>query len=61
MTSSSWGRLNFLSRLRKNKLCCAFFLMESMWAVHFKSREMVDPRNRKVSTVDTVLLSMIYR
>ncbi len=43
--SSSCGRLNFLSWRRKNNLCWAFFTMDSMWLSHFRSCEMVGPRN----------------
>lgn len=32
-----------------------------MWEFHFSYREIVDPRNLKVSTVDTVLLRMVWR
>ena len=33
----------------------------SLWEVHFRSREIVNPRNLKVSTVDTVLLRMLSK
>lgn len=40
------GRLNLLSCRRKYNLRWAYSWKESMWEVHFRSIEMVDPRNR---------------
>ncbi len=57
--SSSCGRLNFLSWRRKYNLCWAFFTMESMWSSHFRSWEMVVPRNLSDSTAVTVLFMMV--
>ncbi len=57
--SSSCGRLNFLRWRRKYNLCWAVFTMESMWVSHFRSCEMVLPRNMNVSTVITVLFMMV--
>ncbi len=54
--SSSCGRLNFLSWRRKYNLCWAFFTMDSMRVSHFRSWEMVVPRNLNDSTAVTVLL-----
>ncbi|MEQ2175082.1 hypothetical protein GOODEAATRI_014567 [Goodea atripinnis] len=59
MTSSSCGRLNFLSCLRKYSLCWAFFQTVSMCEDHLRSSEMVVPKNLKWSTADTVLLRMV--
>ncbi len=56
--SSSCGRLNFLSWWRKYSLCLAFYTMESMWLSHFRSWEMVMPRNLNDSTTVTVLFMM---
>ncbi len=57
--SSSWGRLNFLSWRRKYSLCWACFTIESMWLSHFRSWEMVVPRNLNDSTAVTVLFMMV--
>ncbi len=46
---------------RKNNLCWAFFMMESMWVSHFRSWEMVVPRNLNDSTAVTVLFMMVSR
>ncbi|MEQ2238572.1 hypothetical protein ILYODFUR_034544 [Ilyodon furcidens] len=54
MTSSSCGRLYFLSCLRKYSLCW-FFRTVSMCEDHLRFREMVVARNRKWSTVDSVI------
>ena len=50
--------MNLLSWRRKYILCWAFLVMVSMLEAHVRSWEIVDPRNLKVSTADTVLLSM---
>lgn len=36
-----------------------FFRAMSIWDVHFRPREIVDPRNLKVSMVDTVLMRLM--
>ncbi len=58
--SSFCGRLNFLSWRRKYNLSWAIFTMESMWLSHFRSWEMVVPRNLNNSTAVTVLFMMVY-
>ncbi len=57
--SSSCGRLNFLSWRRKYNLCWAFFTMDSMWLSHFRSWEIVVPRNLNDSTAVTLLFMMV--
>ena len=57
--SSSRGRLNFLSWFRKDILCWAVLTSVSMLDDHFRSWQIVDPRNLKVSTADTMQLSTI--
>ncbi len=52
------GRLNFRWR-RKYNLCWAFLTIESMWVSHFRSWEMVVPRNLNDSTAVTVLFMMV--
>ncbi len=53
------GRLNFFSWRRKYILCWAFFTMESMWVSHFRSWEMVVPRNLNDSTAFTELFMIV--
>ncbi len=57
--SSSCGKLNFLSWWMKYSLCWAFLTTESMWLSHFRSWEMVVPRNLNDSTAVTVLFMMV--
>ncbi len=58
--NSSCGGLNFFSWQRKYNLCWAFFIiMESMWLSHFRSWEMVVPRNLNDSIAVTVLFMMV--
>ena len=49
----------FLSWSRKYILCWAFLMTVLMLDSHFRSWEIVDPRNLEDSTADTVLLSMV--
>ncbi len=57
--SSSCGRWNFLSWRRKYRLCWAFFTMDSMWLSHFRSWEIVVPRNLNDFTAVTLLFMMV--
>ncbi len=57
--SSSCGRLNFLSWRRKYSLCWAFFTMDSMWLSHFRSWEIVVPRNLNDFIAVTLLFMMV--
>ena len=57
MTNSSKGRLP--SSHRKYNFWWAFILTESVWEVHFRSWEIVVPRNFNESTIDTVLLRTV--
>ncbi len=57
--SAAPDRLNFLSWRRKCSLCWAFFTIDSMWLSHFRSWEIVAPRNLNESTAVTVLFMMV--
>ncbi len=49
---------NFLSRLRKKRHWCAFFSTASVWADHVRYSVMLMPRNLKLFTRSTGVLSM---
>ncbi len=49
---------NFLSRLRKKRHWCDFFSTASVWADHVRSSVMWTPRNLKLFTRSTGVLSM---
>ncbi len=49
---------NFLSRLRKKRRWCAFFSTASVWVDHVRSSVMWTPRNLKLFTHSTGVLSM---
>ncbi|MED6247119.1 hypothetical protein ATANTOWER_030785 [Ataeniobius toweri] len=51
MTTSFYGRLDFLSCLRKYSLCWAFLRTLSMCEDHLRFQEMVVPRKWKWSTI----------
>ncbi|MED6235628.1 hypothetical protein ATANTOWER_030495 [Ataeniobius toweri] len=55
MTSSSCGRLNFLSCLRKDSLCWTFSRTVTLCEDHLRFGEMVVSRNQKWSTADSVV------
>ncbi len=60
--NTSWVKLcQVFSWRKKYKFCLAFFTMESMWMSHFRSWEMVVPRNLNDSTAVTVLFMMVRR
>ncbi len=50
---------NFLSRLRKKRRWCVFFSTASVWVDHVRSSVMWMPRNLKLFTRSTGVLSMV--